>query len=197
MVRWPTGADRHLTVALQLAVQPDSALAVFPAIGRQIRAYGACVAGRGVVLLQLESGDIELYSGSSGLGARSIATFLGGQPGGRLRSLVEDVDRIHAHFESWQRPPKSVAEQMSRLSRMKRTAGGYIEVRTGMHEHPGSPAYYLGWFDIADDGRYLHYRRYNDLHIESADKQRLITAIGHLIDGGAAYGPNVTQSGAH
>ncbi len=66
---------------------------------------------------------------------------------------------------------------MHRVSTAERVASGRIGVRTGLRsEHPLPPTY-LTWLDVADDGRYLAYRRYRDLHIEPADKLRLIDAI--------------------
>lgn len=181
--RWPTGRDGHLTAALRQAARPDVEVVAFQTAGDPVRVHGARVGDRGVVLRQSPEGDVEVYAGTARMVTRALATFLGDRPEGGAGPLVEDIDRMAAQFESWHRPPESVTERVFRLSRAPRTSAGYIEVRTGLHEHPEAPARYLGWFDVAGDGRYLHYRSYQDLHIEPVDKERLVVAVDRLIGG--------------
>ncbi|MBC7304862.1 MAG: hypothetical protein H5T78_28430 [Nocardia sp.] len=173
--RWPTGADPDLTAVLRHAARPATALALFDSAGPSQRAFGARTGERGVVLRQHDDGSVEVFSGASTMVARAFASFLGDQPAGSAGHLVEDVDRLTAHFESWQRPAESVAARMHKLAGAGRAAAGYLEVTTG-----AGPARYLTWFDVKDDGRYLTYRRFRDLHIEPADKDRLIGAINDL-----------------
>ncbi|MFD6394790.1 hypothetical protein [Nocardia sp. NPDC060259] len=183
--RWPTGADPDLTAVLRHAARPDTALAVFDDAGPRLRAYGARSGERGVVIRQYDDNSVEVFSGSSGMVARAFASFLGELQAGQAGHLVEDIDRLAAHFESWQRPADSVAARMHRLTETRRTASGHVEARAGLHaEHP-TPARHLTWLDVADDGRYLSYRRYQDLHIEPASKQRLIDAIEAIATAGA------------
>lgn len=175
--RWPTGADPDLTAVLRHAARPDTALAVFDDAGPRLRAYGARSGERGVVIRQYDDNSVEVFSGSAGMVARAFASFLGELQAGQAGHLVEDVDRLAAHFESWQRPADSVAARMHRLAETRRTASGHIEARVGLHAERATSARHLTWLDVADDGRYLTYRRYRDLHIEPAGKQRLIDAI--------------------
>ncbi|MFC4375858.1 hypothetical protein ACFO5K_17300 [Nocardia halotolerans] len=184
-LRWPTGADPDLTAVLRHAARPETALAVFGETGPRLRAYGARSGGRGVVIRQYDDNSVEVFSGSAAMVARAFATFLGEQPAGRTESLVEDVDRLAAHFESWQRPTDAAAARMHRLTRAERVAAGRIEVRARLHTERAAPARYLSWFDVAGDGRYLSYRRYQDLHIEPAGKQRVIDAIEAIATVGA------------
>ncbi|MFD4433532.1 ESX secretion-associated protein EspG [Nocardia sp. NPDC058497] len=183
--RWPTGADPDLTAVLRHAARPDTALAVFDDAGPRLRAYGARSGERGVVIRQYDDNSVEVFSGSAGMVARAFASFLGELQAGQAGHLVEDIDRLAAHFESWQRPPDSVAARMHRLTETRRTASGHIEARVGLHTERPTPARYLTWLDVADDGRYLTYRRYQDLHIEPAGKQRLIDAIEAIATSGA------------
>ncbi|MEV6214858.1 ESX secretion-associated protein EspG [Nocardia sp. NPDC051833] len=175
--RWPTGADPDLTAVLRHAARPDTAMAVFDQAGPRLRAYGARSGERGVVIRQYDDNSVEVFSGSAGMVTRAFASFLGELPAGQVGHLVEDVDRLAAHFESWQRAADSVAERMHRLTASPRAASGYIEARVGLHAERATPARYLTWLDVTDDGRYLSYRRFQDLHIEPAGKQRLIDAI--------------------
>ncbi|MFC9964866.1 hypothetical protein ACFVH4_11545 [Nocardia ignorata] len=175
--RWPAGADLDLSAVLRHAARPETALALFSETGPRLRAYGARTGDRGVVIRQYEDHSVEVFSGSAGLVNRAFAAFLGDQPAGQVGHLVEDVDRLATHFESWQRPQDSVAARMHRLTEAKRAAGGRIEIRTGLQSTRPGPTSYLTWLDVCDDGRYLSYRRYQDLHIEPAGKQRVIDAI--------------------
>ncbi|MEU4708634.1 hypothetical protein AB0G00_19575 [Nocardia salmonicida] len=183
--RWPTDADPDLAAVLRHAARPETSLAVFDEAGPRLRAYGARSGARGVVIRQYDDNSVEVFSGSATMVARAFATFLGEQPAGRAGHLVEDVDRLAAHFESWQRPADSVAARMHRLTAAERAAYGRIEVRVGLHAERPTPPRYLTWLDVADDGRYLTYQRYRDLHIEPADKQRLIDAIEAIVSAGS------------
>ncbi|MFI5499698.1 ESX secretion-associated protein EspG [Nocardia asteroides] len=175
--RWPTGADPDLTAVLRHAAKPDTAMAVFDAVGPRLRAYGARTGERGVVMRQYDDNSVEVFSGSAGMVARAFASFLGELQAGQAGHLVEDVDRLAAHYESWQRSADSVASRMDRLAKAERASSGYIEAKVGLHAPRATPARYLTWIDVAEDGRYLTYRRYQDLHIEPVGKQRLIDAI--------------------
>lgn len=175
---WPAGADPDLTAVLRHASGPVTAMALFSSTGPLVRAYGARSGPRGVVLKQYDDHSVEVFSGGSTMVGRAFAAFLGEQPAGRAGHLVEDVDRLEAHFESWQRSAVSTAARMHTLATANRVAAGYIEARTGTDERVR--ARYLTWFDVADDGRYLTYRRYRDLHIEPVAKDRLIDAISAL-----------------
>ncbi|GEM29868.1 hypothetical protein NN3_08750 [Nocardia neocaledoniensis NBRC 108232] len=175
--RWPTGADLDLTAVLRHAARPDTALAAFSETGPRLRAYGARSGDRGVVIRQYDDNSVEVFSGSAGMVTRAFAAFLGEQPAGQAGHLVEDIDRLGAHFESWQRPADSTAARMHRLATATRVASGRIESRGGLHNERPAPPRYLTWLDVACDGRYLTYRRYRDLHLEPAGKQRLIDAI--------------------
>lgn len=177
--RWPVGADPDLTAVLRHAAQPATAMALFSTAGPSIRAYGARSGPRGVVLKQYGDHGVEVFSGGSTMIGRAFAAFLGEQPpAGRAGHLVEDVDRLAAHFESWQRSGESTAARMHSLAAASREAAGYIEARAGTDNRV--PARYLTWFDVEGDGRYLTYHRYRDLHIEPVAKDRLVDAIAIL-----------------
>lgn len=176
--RWPAGADPDLTAALRHAARPQTAMALFSSTGPTVRAYGARSGARGVVVRQGPDHGVEVFSGGAGMIARAFAAFLGEQPPGGAGHLIEDVDRVAAHFESWQRSSDSTTARMHSLASADRVAAGYIEARTGASDRLRSR--YLTWFDVRDDGRYLSYHRFRDLHIEPANKDRLIDAISAL-----------------
>ncbi|MFC4126027.1 hypothetical protein [Nocardia rhizosphaerae] len=184
--RWPTAADPDLTAVLRHAARPETALALFGTTGPAVRGYGARSGDRGVVIRQYDDHSVEVFSGSAAMVARAFAAFLGERPAGQEAHLVEDVDRLTTHFESWQRPADSVAARMHRLSAAARVAGGRIEIKGRSHAASATAAQYLSWLDVADDGRYLSYRRYQDLHIEPADKQRVIAAIDAIAGSGGS-----------
>ncbi|APE37409.1 hypothetical protein BOX37_29675 [Nocardia mangyaensis] len=178
--RWPTGADPDLTAVLRHAAQPETAMALFSNAGPPLRAYGARSGVRGVVLRQYDDHSVEVFSGGAAMVGRAFAAFLGEQPAGRAGHLIEDVDRLTAHFESWQQSGESIAARMHTVAAAERTAAGHIEARVGTDTDHPTPARYLTWFDVDGDGRYLTYRWYRDLHIEPVGKDRLIEAISTL-----------------
>ncbi|MFC6012501.1 hypothetical protein [Nocardia lasii] len=183
--KWPPGADSDLGAALRHAADPASAFTLLTTAGQPIRAYGARTGDHAVLLRQLSSGadhsgNVIVYAGASDIVAKGFASFLGKVPAGRQGPLVEDVDRLTRHFDSWQRPADSTAERMRQLARAPRVGAGHIEARVGLHTSRPHPARYVRWFDVTSDGRYLSYRKHNDLHIEPADTAAVGRAIAAL-----------------
>lgn len=183
--KWPLGADPDLSAALRHAENPAAALTLLTTAGAPIRAYAARTGDRGVLVRQLPSGtdasgNVIVYAGAADIVPKGFAHFLGDVPAGRRAPLVEDVDQLTHHFDSWQREPDTVAERIRKLAGAPRVSAGHIEAKLGLHTDRPHSARYVRWFDVKDDGRYLSYRKHSDLHIEPADTDAVVRAITAL-----------------
>lgn len=181
------GADPDLSAALRVAATPESTLALTGTRKRPLRAFGAVASGIGVTVVQRPGptaefgGNVVVEVGTPAIVAKVFAAVLGNVPGGQRPALVESIDRVRLSLESWTGSQETTTDRMRALLRAPRAGSGHVELRRALHTPRPQPAHYLSWFDVENDGRYLHRRRFNDFHIEPCPPDRLRRELTAMI----------------